>query len=70
MERTSSSRVVFLLTAAVALVLMSAPAALAQIDQWLAMMRDALTANYDRLDHVLAEMNPQPPQPNKPPKET
>src|SRR3954469_24507614 len=30
------------------------PAALAQIDQWLAMMRDAFPANYDRLDQVLA----------------
>ena|SRR5688572_13341015 len=34
------------------------PGALAQVDQWLAMMRDAFTANYDRLDEVLAEMNP------------
>jgi DNA-binding transcriptional ArsR family regulator len=47
-----------------------APGALAQIDQWLAMMRDAFTANYDRLDHVLAEMNPQTAQPDQPPKET
>ena len=46
-----------------------APGALAQIDQWLAMMRDAFTANYDRLDAVLAEMNPTNPQP-APPKET
>ena len=56
------------------------PGALAQVDQWLAMMRDAFAANYDRLDQVLAEMNPadpqterreepQPHQPN-PPKET
>jgi DNA-binding transcriptional ArsR family regulator len=46
-----------------------APGALAQIDQWLAMMRDAFTANYDRLDRVLAEMSPSDTQPNKP-KET
>ena len=43
--------------------------ALAQIDQWLAMMRDAFACNYDRLDDVLAEMNPSNPQPNDP-KET
>src|SRR5215207_7252119 len=41
-----------------------APGALAQIDQWLAMMRDAFAANYDRLDGVLAEMNPADPEPN------
>ena len=41
-----------------------APGALAQIDQWLAMMRDAFAANYDRLDGVLAEMPPADPQPN------
>src|SRR3954451_19467807 len=46
------------------------PGALAQIDQWLAMMRDAFTANYDRLDQVLAEMNPPNPPTNEPPKET
>src|SRR6187399_2481480 len=33
-----------------------APAAIAEIDQWLAMLREALTANYDRLDAVLAAM--------------
>ena len=32
---------------------------LASIDQWLAMMRAALSANYDRLDTVLAELDPQ-----------
>ena len=32
-----------------------APDAIAQIDQWLATLRTALTANYDRLDNVLAE---------------
>lgn len=26
------------------------------IDEWLAMLRDALTKNYDRLDQVLADM--------------
>ena len=46
-----------------------APGALAQIDQWLAMMRDAFAANYDRLDQVLAEMKPQSQSPD-PPKET
>jgi DNA-binding transcriptional ArsR family regulator len=35
-----------------------APTAIAEIDQWLAMLRQALTANYDRLDAVLADMNP------------
>ena len=40
--------------------------ALAQVDQWLAMMRDAFTANYDRLDRVLAEMGPAKPRSNKP----
>ena len=45
------------------------PGALAQIDQWLAMMRDAFTANYDRLDQVLADMNSTNPQPTDP-KET
>src|SRR6188472_3107063 len=34
-----------------------APAAIAEIDQWLAMLREALTANYNRLDTVLAAMN-------------
>src|ERR1700730_13174072 len=28
------------------------------IDQWLAMLRTALTSNYDRLDAVLADMKP------------
>ena len=32
---------------------------LASIDQWLAMLRAALSANYDRLDTVLAELDPQ-----------
>jgi DNA-binding transcriptional ArsR family regulator len=29
-----------------------------EIDQWLAMLRAALTANYSRLDGLLATMNP------------
>ena len=33
-----------------------APAAVAEIDQWLAMLRDALAKNYNRLDGVLAAM--------------
>jgi DNA-binding transcriptional ArsR family regulator len=35
-----------------------APAAVTEIDQWLAMLRKALAANYNRLDEVLAAMNP------------
>ncbi len=35
-----------------------APAAITEIDQWLDMLRQALTNNYDRLDDVLAEMQP------------
>ena len=33
-----------------------APGAIAEIDQWLAMLRGALAENYDRLDGVLAGM--------------
>ena len=33
-----------------------APSAISEIDQWLAMLRQALTKNYDRLDGVLAGM--------------
>jgi DNA-binding transcriptional ArsR family regulator len=33
-----------------------APAAVNEIDQWLAMLRQALSANYNRLDEVLAAM--------------
>src|SRR5256714_1615474 len=33
-----------------------APAAVNEIDQWLAMLRQALSANYNRLDDVLASM--------------
>jgi DNA-binding transcriptional ArsR family regulator len=35
-----------------------APLAVAEIDQWLSMLRRALEANYGRLDAVLANMNP------------
>ena len=30
----------------------------AQVDRWLAMLRKALTKNYDRLDEVLAQIKP------------
>ena len=33
-----------------------APSAMTEIDQWLAMLREALTKNYNRLDDVLAAM--------------
>lgn len=33
-----------------------APGAIAEIEQWLGLLRRALEANYDRLDQVLAEM--------------
>jgi len=36
-----------------------APAGITEIDQWLAMLREALAANYNRLDAVLATMNPE-----------
>ena len=36
-----------------------APTAVAEIDQWLAMLRRALETNYDRLDGVLAAMKPE-----------
>jgi DNA-binding transcriptional ArsR family regulator len=35
-----------------------APAGITEIDRWLAMLREALAANYSRLDAVLAAMNP------------
>lgn len=35
------------------------PAAISEIEQWLAMLSKALTANYDRLDGVLAAMDTQ-----------
>ena len=33
-----------------------APAGIAEIDRWLEMLRQALAANYDRLDQVIAAM--------------
>lgn len=36
-----------------------APAALNGVEEWLSMLRKALSANYDRLDAVLATMNDQ-----------
>ena len=36
-----------------------APSAVTEIDQWLAMLREALAKNYDRLDDVLAAMKTQ-----------
>ena len=36
-----------------------APDGVAEIDQWLAMLRDALAKNYDRLDEVLAAIEPE-----------
>jgi len=36
-----------------------APAGLDQIDRWLAMLREGLAKNYDRLDGVLAAMKTQ-----------
>jgi len=35
-----------------------APAGIAEIDQWLGMLRKALAANYEQLDEVLAAMQP------------
>jgi DNA-binding transcriptional ArsR family regulator len=35
-----------------------APAGITEIDQWLGTLRDALSANYGRLDEVLAAMKP------------
>ena len=35
-----------------------APGGIAEIDQWLGVLRKALTRNYDRLDLVLAGMKP------------
>ena len=36
-----------------------APSGIAAIDQWLAILRNALAQNYDRLDEVLATMKPE-----------
>src|SRR6187455_946148 len=38
-----------------------APDAIAGVEQWLAMLRQALAKNYDRLDDVLATMQPHEP---------
>ncbi len=35
-----------------------ANAGIEAIDQWLAMLRDALARNYDRLDEILADIEP------------
>ena len=35
-----------------------ASAGITEIDQWLGMLREAFAANYNRLDDVLAAMNP------------
>src|SRR6202171_1530159 len=35
-----------------------APSAISEVDQWLDVLRQALTKNYDRLDDVLAGMKP------------
>jgi DNA-binding transcriptional ArsR family regulator len=45
------------------------PGGLAQIDQWLAMLRDVLAENYDRLDAVLASMKPAETKTNRNKKE-
>ena len=42
------------------------PAGIQAIDQWLAMMREALSRNYDRLDQVLAGMPSHSPKEQKP----
>ena len=42
------------------------PAGLQAIDQWLALLREALSRNYDRLDQVLADMPSHSPKEQKP----
>ena len=42
-----------------------APDGVAAIDQWLDMLRTALSRNYDRLDQVLAEMTSNPKNPKR-----
>ena len=37
-----------------------APGAISEIDQWLGLLRTALSKNYDRLDDVLAGMTKKP----------
>jgi DNA-binding transcriptional ArsR family regulator len=45
-----------------------APDGIAPVDQWLAMLREALTRNYARLDELLATMQQEPqPQERKDP---
>jgi DNA-binding transcriptional ArsR family regulator len=39
-----------------------APAGIAPVDEWLDMLREALTKNYERLDALLATMQPQEPK--------
>jgi len=39
-----------------------APLAISEVDQWLDVLRQALTRNYDRLDGVLAGMKPRKPK--------
>jgi DNA-binding transcriptional ArsR family regulator len=39
------------------------PAGVATVDQWLDMLRGALTANYDRLEALLTKSNPQDQDP-------
>jgi len=41
-----------------------AKAGIEAMDQWLAMLRNALERNYDRLDEVLAAMKRKPMEPN------
>jgi DNA-binding transcriptional ArsR family regulator len=42
-----------------------APLAISEIDQWLNVLRQALTQNYDRLDGVLAGMKPKKRKPRR-----
>ncbi len=42
-----------------------APSAITEIDQWLGMLRQALAKNYDRLDDVLAAMQPKKRKPKR-----
>jgi DNA-binding transcriptional ArsR family regulator len=42
------------------------PTAIAEIDQWLNTLRRALAKNYDRLDEVLADMQPKKRKAKKP----
>jgi DNA-binding transcriptional ArsR family regulator len=45
-----------------------APDGIAPVDEWLAMLREALTRNYDRLDELLATMqSPQSQERKDPP---